>query len=244
MLRAWVAHVSLKYVLLETWFRGPARCLVATEHEQRTAVRPRLAGLRGRLQNRLRPEPCQTVLHPRLRLWNASGAPRFPLVSRSLERFRGGGATFSWLRPAPPHFFPTIPPVIAAAEIERGGGRRCRQRPAARSGARGLDGAEAAGARAHGGAGRGGGRWSAARGRGGAEAAGVGARGQGGADDGHRRGAARGEEGGRRGAGSLRRRWRELTALEGVRNSGEEGARGEEGGRRGRRKWARRRRSE
>ena len=25
---AWVAHVSLKYVLLETWFRGPARCLV------------------------------------------------------------------------------------------------------------------------------------------------------------------------------------------------------------------------
>ena len=28
MLRAWVAHVPLKYVLLETWFRGPARCLV------------------------------------------------------------------------------------------------------------------------------------------------------------------------------------------------------------------------
>ena len=54
-----------------------------------------------------------------------------PRVSHSLERFRGGGATFSWLRPAPPHFFPTIPPVIAAAEIERGGGRRCRQRPAA-----------------------------------------------------------------------------------------------------------------
>ena len=72
---------------------------------------------------------------------------------------------------------------------------------------------------------RGGGRWSAARGRSGAEAAGVGARGLGGADDGHRRGAARGEEGGRRGAGSLRRRWRELTALEGVRDGGEEGGR-------------------
>ena len=52
------------------------------------------------------------------------------------------------------------------------------------------------------------------------------------AADGHRRGAARGEEGGRRGAGSLRRRWRELTALEGVRDSGEKGARREEGGRR------------
>ena len=36
---------------------------------------------------------------------------------------------------------------------------------------------------------------------------------------------------GRLGAGSLRRRWRELTALEGVRDGGEEGARGEEGGR-------------
>ena len=193
------------------------------------ALWSRLAGLHGRLQNRLRPKPCQTVLHPRLRLWNTSGAPRFPLTGALQGRW-------SHVFVAPPHFFPTIPPVIAAAEIERGGGRRCRQRPAARSGARGLDGAEAAGARARGGAGRGRGRWSAARGRGGAEVAGVGARGPGGADDGHRRGAARGEEGGRRGAGSLRRRWRELTALEGVRDGGEEGARGEEGGRRRRRR--------
>ena len=87
---------------------------------------------------------------------------------------------------------------------------------------------------------------------GGAEAAGVGARGLGGTDYGHRRDAARGEEGGRRGAGSLRCRWRELTALEGVHDDGEEGARGEveaggageEGGRWGRRKRARCRHSE
>ncbi|KAG2625362.1 hypothetical protein PVAP13_3KG206340 [Panicum virgatum] len=126
----------------------------------------------------------------------------------------GGGAKFLWLRLT---FFPTILPVIAAAEIERGGGRRRRQRPAAggversarprrpeRAPAAVQGGAEAAGAQ---------------------RAAGVGARGPGRADDGHRRGVARGEEGGRRGAGSLRRRWRELTALEGVRDGGEEGGR-------------------
>ena len=190
------------------------------------ALWSRLAGLHGRLQNRLRPKPCQTVLHPRLRLWNTSGAPRFPLIGalhgRRIHVFvapPGSASLFSNDTPG-----------------NHGGRDRERRRTEVPTAAGGAEQCARPG--------RGGGRWSAARGWGGAEAAGVGARGLGGADDGHRRGAARGEEGGRRGAGSLRRRWRELTALEGVRDGGGEGARGAEGGRRGRRKRARRRRSE
>ena len=104
---------------------------------------PRLAGLHGRLQNRLRPEPCQTVLHLRLRLWNASGALRFPLTGAGEvePRFRGSAR----LRLA---FFQGYPGTRGGREREEAdGGANSGRRPAARSGARGLDGAKAAGAR-------------------------------------------------------------------------------------------------
>ena len=78
-------------------------------------------------------------------------------VSHSLERFRGGGATFSWLRPAPSRFFPTYP-RYSRRPRERGGGRRCRQRPAA-------DGAERCARPGRGGGGRSARPWRGGAGR-------------------------------------------------------------------------------
>ena len=56
--------------------------------------RPCLARLHERLQDRLRPEPCQIGSTP------LAPAPE-PRKIRSLEHFSVGGATKSWLHPAP-----------------------------------------------------------------------------------------------------------------------------------------------